>query len=102
MTHVEQCQGNRLDTRVGRPLVAALHAAGAVVVIAFALVLGLTTAFAVPALQALVPGLVGREELPAAVAMSSVTFTLARAVGPAAGALVVEHAGIAAAFALNS
>jgi predicted MFS family arabinose efflux permease len=40
--------------------------------------------------------------MPAAVAMNTVTFTLARAVGPIMGALAVEHLGIGAAFGLNA
>jgi MFS family permease len=76
--------------------------APAPVVIGMALLLGLTTAFAIPAMQALVPLLVPREELGAAVALNSLTFNLARAIGPVAGALVVATLGITAAFALNS
>ena len=78
------------------------HHATAPVVIGLALVLGLTTAFAIPALQALVPLLVTTRDLGPAVAYNSVTFTLARAIGPVLGALVVENLGIASAFALNS
>ncbi len=72
------------------------------VVLGLALVLGLTTAFATPALQAVVPALVPREDLGAAVAMNSVTFNLARAVGPVAGAAVVAGAGVAAAIGINA
>jgi MFS family permease len=76
--------------------------APAPVVIALALVLGLTTAFAIPAMQALVPLLVPRAELGPAVALNSLTFNLARAIGPVVGALVVATMGITSAFALNS
>ncbi|HEV7863480.1 MAG TPA: MFS transporter [Acidimicrobiia bacterium] len=72
------------------------------VVIGLALVLGLTVAFAIPALQAMVPDLVGAEHLAPAMALSSLTFNLARAVGPVLGAVVVARWGIAFAFALNS
>jgi MFS family permease len=84
---------------------AALAAAGLVsppVVIALALVLGIATAFAVPAMQALVPLLVPDHELAGAVALNSVTFNLARAVGPVLGAVVIGHLGIATAIGLNS
>ena len=73
-----------------------------VVVLGLALVLGLTTAFATPALQAVVPALVPREDLGAAIAMNSVTFNLARAVGPVAGAAVVARFGIPWAIGLNA
>ena len=86
-------------------LLAALQGAGLAttpVVIGLTGVLGLTFAFAIPAIQAMVPDLVDTEHLGAALALSSVTFNLARAVGPVLGALVVAHWGIAAAFGLNS
>src|SRR5207249_1737367 len=66
------------------------------------LVLGIATAFSVPAMQALVPLLVPVHELPGAIALNSVTFNLARAIGPVMGALVIDHLGIAWAFGLNS
>lgn len=84
---------------------AALAAVGAdsvAVVVLLALLLGVTTAFATPAMQAIIPALVRREDLGAAVAMNSVTFNLARAVGPVAGALVVARLGIPWAFGLNA
>ena len=84
---------------------AALELAGRAtvpVVIALALALGCTTAFATPAMQALLPSLVRREDLGAAVAMNSVTFNLARAIGPAAGALIVARLGVGWAFAINA
>ena len=71
-------------------------------VIGLALLLGLTVAFAIPAIQAMVPDLVDPADLAPAMAMSSLTFNLARAVGPVVGALVVAHWGIAVAFGFNS
>jgi MFS family permease len=55
-----------------------------------------------PAWQAVISELVPREELPAAVALNSVGFNLARAVGPAVGGLVVAAAGPGATFLLNA
>lgn len=72
-----------------------------IVMLASAL-LGLTFAFTVPALLALVPLLVPREDLESAVALNSVTFNLARAIGPVLAALVVENWGVGAAFAVNA
>jgi MFS family permease len=86
-------------------LLAALTSAGLAttpLVIGLALILGLSTAFAIPALQALVPALVEPPDLPPAIALNSLTFNLARAIGPVAGAVVVARLGIAAAFGLNS
>jgi predicted MFS family arabinose efflux permease len=53
-------------------------------------------------MQAIIPALVPRGDLGAAIAMNSVTFNLARAVGPVAGALVVARLGIPWAIGLNS
>ncbi len=55
-----------------------------------------------PAWQAVISELVPRAELPAAVALNSVGFNLARAVGPALGGLVVAAAGPGATFLLNA
>jgi MFS family permease len=82
--------------------VAAAGAATAPVVIGLALVLGVTTAFSTPAMLALVPLLVPTHELAGAVALNSVTFNLARAIGPVAGAVVIARLGIPAAFTLNA
>src|SRR5919199_1106190 len=69
------------------------------VVVGLVLLLGLTFAFAVPAIQAMVPDLVDREHLASAMAMSSLTFNGARAIGPVVGAFVVAQWGIGVAFA---
>ena len=72
------------------------------VVIGFTLGLGIASAFAAPAQAALVAGLVPQRDLPTAVALNSMTFNLARAVGPALAALAVVTVGIPASFAINS
>ncbi len=82
-------------------LVAAGKGSVAVVLI-LALALGATTAFSTPAMQAIIPALVPRDDLHAAVAMNSVTFNLARAVGPGVGALVVARLGVAWGIGLNA
>ena len=76
--------------------------ASAWVVILFALGLGVTSATSIPPQQALLASLVDPEELPTAVALNSMTYNLARAVGPALGAASVEYLGIPASFLLNS
>lgn len=97
--------GTQLGATVVSAALAALVAAGwgtLPVVLGLALLLGFTTAFSTPALQAILPALVPREDLGAAVAMNSVTFNLARAVGPVAGALVVARLGIPWAIGVNA
>jgi MFS family permease len=72
------------------------------VVVVCALGLGIGSAFAAPASMALVADLVPRSELQSAVALNSMTYNLARAVGPVLAALSVKHLGIPASFAINS
>ena len=71
-------------------------------VIGFAGVVGVVTAVSNPAQMALVGSLVPRDSLAQAVALNSMTFNLARAIGPAAAALVIAAFGIAPAFAINA
>jgi MFS family permease len=72
------------------------------VVIGDTLCLGVVSAFSAPAQQALIVSLVRRNEVPTAVALNSMTFNLARALGPAGAALSVHYLGIPASFALNA
>jgi len=71
-------------------------------VIGFALGLGVASAFSAPASTAFISQLVGREDLPSAVALNSMTFNIARAVGPALAAVSVKQLGIPASFAINA
>lgn len=70
--------------------------------LAFTFLLGLGAALNLPAWQAITPELVPAAELPAAVALGSVGFNVARAVGPALGGLLVAAAGPEATFILNA
>ncbi len=72
------------------------------VVIGFSGCLGVTTAFSNPAQTALIGSLVPREDLPQAIALNSMTFNLARAIGPASAAGVIAVFGTPPAFALNA
>lgn len=69
-------------------------------VIFAALFVGVGFAVSIPALHALVPSLVGPNELSAIVALDTAPATIARAVGPAAGALLLAFAGPAWTFAI--
>lgn len=64
--------------------------------------LGLGATMNGPTWQAIMPDLVPQQELPAAIALNSVGFNLARAVGPALGGAVVAAIGAGAAFILNA
>jgi MFS family permease len=76
--------------------------AGAAAVIAISVGLGVGSAFSAPAQQAFVTALVTPGELRSAIALNSMTFNLARAIGPALAAVCVATLGIPAAFAINS
>ncbi len=66
---------------------------GASAVVLAATIVGIGFAIGGPAAQALLPSLVRRSELPTAIAISSVPMTIARALGPAVGALLITTSG---------
>jgi MFS family permease len=68
----------------------------------FTFLLGLGAALNQPAWQAIIPELVPREDLPAAIALGSIGFNIARAAGPALGGLLVAAAGPGPTFLLNA
>ena len=83
-------------------LLTQLDVTTAAVVIGFGLGQGVVTAFSTPAQQALFVSLVPRRDVASAVALNSMTFNIARAIGPAAAGAAVGGLGIAAAFLLNA
>jgi MFS family permease len=70
-------------------------------VLALALLLGAAQAIEIPARQAFVIELVGREDLANAIALNSGTFHGARVIGPAIAGLLVASIGVSGAFFLN-
>ncbi len=70
--------------------------------LAFTFVLGTGAALIAPAWQAVIPRLVPRDDLPAAIALNSMGINVSRAIGPALAALLIVSAGIASPFALNA
>lgn len=70
--------------------------------LALALVAGTISSLEIPARQSMVIELVGRDDLPQAIALNSSGFNLARIAGPALAALVISRFGIAWAFAFNA
>ena len=80
-------------------------------VLALSFITGLAQAFGGPAYQSLIPSLVGKHELPNAVALNSIQFNVARVLGPLfAGATlawfaarnVSDSQAMSACFALNA
>ena len=71
-------------------------------IIGLGFVNGVATGFQTSAWQSFVPLLVPADEMLQAVRLNSVQFTLARAIGPALGGLVVRFGGIGAAILCNA
>lgn len=65
-------------------------------------VTGSAQAFGGPAYQALIPGLVRREDVPNAVALNSIQFNLARIVGPVIAGAAFATLGAVFCFGLNA
>lgn len=72
------------------------------VLLTFTFLLGFGAVMNDPAWQALTPEIVCRENHAPAVALNSVGFNLARAVGPALGGLVIEATNSGIAFLMNA
>jgi MFS family permease len=82
-----------------------LTATGAVrlwMVYGLALLLGVATAFDMPARQSFVSEMVGPDRVANAVGLNSASFNSARVIGPAAAGLLIAVVGIAPAFFLNA
>src|SRR5437763_983921 len=75
------------------------HGAWVIVVIAF--MLGVVNSFDVPIRQAFLVQMVGKDDLPNAIALNSSIFNSARVVGPAIGAFTVAWVGEGWCFFLN-
>ena len=69
--------------------------------LAFEVVGGIAASFAQPARQALMPGLVPRADLPAAVACNSLCFNVARFLGPAIAGPMIAVWGVVPAILCN-
>lgn len=72
------------------------------VLLAVTFAMGMGSAISLPAWQATVQDMVPREAVPAAVSLNSISFNVARAVGPALGGLLVAATGPATAFLTNA
>jgi MFS family permease len=78
------------------------HAVTPWMLLVFTFVLGLGAVMNDPAWQAITPEIVSAQSHEAAVALNSVGFNVARAIGPALGGLVIAAAGSGIAFLLNA
>ncbi|MEI8144423.1 MAG: MFS transporter [Alphaproteobacteria bacterium] len=73
---------------------------GAIVVLAF--IAGCAAALSAPAFQSIVPALVPPADLRPAVALSSVSFNIARVIGPSIGGVLLATSGAAATYTFNA
>jgi len=71
-------------------------------ILSLSLVSGFAQAFGGPAYSALIPTLVDREDMPNAIALNSIQFNLAIAIGPALGGMTLARLGEAWCFGLNT
>tara|TARA_R110000782_G_scaffold117364_1_gene207513 strand:+ start:7546 stop:9216 length:1671 start_codon:yes stop_codon:yes gene_type:complete len=83
-------------------LLTSLGLASPFMLLTFTFLIGCGTALNGPAWQASVGDIVPKPMLPAAIALNSAAFNIARSAGPALGGAIVAFAGAAAAFAVNS
>jgi predicted MFS family arabinose efflux permease len=70
-------------------------------VLALSFIAGCARAFGGPAYQSLIPTLVGKEDLPNAIALNSIQFNLAQVLGPFAAGAALAAFGLVACFGLN-
>ncbi len=78
-----------------------LHLITPISLLVFSFIVTVGSAVTAPAWQAVVPELVPKPDLPAAVAANSVGINVSRAVGPAIGGFLAGAIGIAAPFWVN-
>jgi MFS family permease len=75
---------------------------GPVSLLALTLMVGMGTAINQPAWQASVRLQVGKADLPQAIALNSLSYNMARSVGPALGGVLISIWSVSAAFAANA
>ncbi|MDR3674874.1 MAG: MFS transporter [Acidobacteriota bacterium] len=91
-----------LVAAAGLGILTVFHLTSPLILLNFTFLLGLGNALTGPAWNAIVPELVPRAEVGAAVSINSVGYNVARAAGPALGGLVVAAVGSGAVFLLNA
>lgn len=79
-----------------------LHMLSIGTIIAIAFLAGCAAALSGPAFQSIVPALVPPDDIRPAVALSSVSFNIARVIGPSIGGVLLATAGAAATYACNA
>ena len=92
---IQLCSAFTLAILVGAHVVRVWH------IWCLSFTVGVAQSFGGPAYSALVPSLVGKEDLQNAIALNSIQFNLARVVGPALGGIALVKLGASWCFGLN-
>ena len=71
-------------------------------VVALALVVGITDAISMPSYQSITPSLVDRDQIPTGLALNSIQFNLSRIAGPALAGALLATLGTIGCFAVNT
>ena len=72
------------------------------IILAGVFLLGAGFAFQAPVASSSVPEIVGKEQLPSAIALGGIQMNLAGILGPAIGGLLIPLVGVSAVFAINA
>jgi predicted MFS family arabinose efflux permease len=71
-------------------------------VVALALIVGVTDALSMPSYQSIVPSIVDHEHVPTGLALSSIQFNLSRILGPALAGALLATVGVVGCFVVNA
>jgi len=77
------------------------HVTSITLIVVLAALMGVATAFDIPARQSFFIEIVGRDDLPSAIALNSSAFNATRLVGPALAGIAIGALGVAACFVAN-
>jgi MFS family permease len=91
-----------MTATVGLAVLAATGRASVAAVVVVALIVGIQFAVSIPTMMALLPSLVEPGQLGQAIGMNSITYNVARALGPALATAIIATLGFGLTFALNA
>jgi MFS family permease len=94
-------QAAAMAAAFGFALMVFVHAESIGLIVMLAALLGTATAFDIPARQSFFVEIVGREDLPSAIALNASAFNATRVVGPAFAGILIGAVGVAACFLFN-
>jgi MFS family permease len=78
------------------------HAIAPWMVVALALVVGITDALSMPSYQSVVPSIVEPAQIPSGLALNSIQFNLSRILGPALAGALLASVGLIGCFTVNA